>query len=658
MGRVDGERGGVMRTFESVVVEGVYPELDCGRYPVKREVGDKLEVWADILKEGHDTIAAVVKYREKGASGWSEAPMQFYENDRWVGGFPLTQNTRYEYTIEAWLDEFETWRAEVGKKVDAGQNVELELIEGRRIVEDAYSRSGDKRLKETLAGFDDSEYESRLALLRSEEIRDLMRTHPDRSAPTTYPKTLGVVVDRERARYGAWYEMFPRSQGTEPGKSATFADCERRLPEIASMGFDVVYLVPIHPIGKTHRKGRNNAIVAGPNDPGSPYAIGSDEGGHKSVHPDLGTLEDFRHFVAACHEHGMEVALDIAIQCSPDHPYIEEHPEWFRFRPDGSIKYAENPPKKYQDIVNVDFYSEDWENLWKEWRDVFLFWIEQGVKVFRVDNPHTKPFPFWEWAIREIQEEHPDVIFLSEAFTRPKVMKVLAKLGFTQSYTYFTWRNHKQELIEYLTELTRDWPKEYMRPNFFANTHDILPHILQFGGRPAFQMRLVLAATLSSTYGIYNGYELCENTPRGEPGTTVYYQDSEVYEYKVWDWDRPGNIKDYIRRMNEIRRENPALHYLKNLTFHEAPNDQILFYGKQSGDNAVFVAVNLDPHNAHDTHVHFPLGELGIGEDEGYVVEELITGREMPATGSWFWIGLDPGRNPAEIFRLRKAGVR
>jgi starch synthase (maltosyl-transferring) len=584
--------------------------------------------------------------------------MRLYENDRWTGGFDLGKNTRYEYTIEAWMDEFETWRAEVGKKVGAAQNVELELIEGRRIVEDAYSRSQDKRLAQTLAGFDAAGYEGRLALLRSDEVRDLMREHPDRSTSTVYGKTLEIVVDRERARYGAWYEMFPRSQGTEPGRSATFEEAGRRLPEIAGMGFDVVYLTPIHPIGRTHRKGRNNALVASPEDPGSPYAIGSEEGGHKAVHPGLGTLEDFRRFLRATREHGMEVALDLAIQCSPDHPYIMEHPEWFRFRPDGSIKYAENPPKKYQDIVNVDFYSEDRENLWREWLDVILFWVGQGVGIFRVDNPHTKPFPFWEWAIREVQEEHPDVIFLSEAFTRPKVMRALAKLGFTQSYTYFTWRNNKQELIEYLTELTQDWPREYMRPNFFPNTHDILPHILQFGGRPAFQTRFVLAATLSSTYGIYSGFELCENTPRGEPGTTVYYQDSEVYEYKVWDWDRPGNIKDYIRRVNEIRRDNPALHYLKNLSFYEAPNDNILFYGKRSEDSNIFVAVNLDPDVAHDTHVQFPLWEFGIGETEGYVVEELIMQREMPATGSWFWVRLDPESNPAEIFRLRKAGVR
>jgi starch synthase (maltosyl-transferring) len=648
----------VRGTFEPVIIENVYPELDCGRYPVKREVGDRFEVWADVFKEGHDVLAVVLRYREHGAGGWSERPMRLYENDRWTGGFGLGKNTRYEYTIEAWMDEFETWRAEVGKKVGAAQNVELELIEGRRIVEDAYSRSQDKRLAQTLAGFDAAGYEGRLALLRSDEVRDLMREHPDRSTSTVYGKTLEIVVDRERARYGAWYEMFPRSQGTEPGRSATFEEAGRRLPEIAGMGFDVVYLTPIHPIGRTHRKGRNNALVASPEDPGSPYAIGSEEGGHKAVHPGLGTLEDFRRFLRATREHGMEVALDLAIQCSPDHPYIMEHPEWFRFRPDGSIKYAENPPKKYQDIVNVDFYSEDRENLWREWLDVILFWVGQGVGIFRVDNPHTKPFPFWEWAIREVQEEHPDVIFLSEAFTRPKVMRALAKLGFTQSYTYFTWRNNKQELIEYLTELTQDWPREYMRPNFFPNTHDILPHILQFGGRPAFQTRFVLAATLSSTYGIYSGFELCENTPRGEPGTTVYYQDSEVYEYKVWDWDRPGNIKDYIRRVNEIRRDNPALHYLKNLSFYEAPNDNILFYGKRSEDSNIFVAVNLDPDVAHDTHVQFPLWEFGIGETEGYVVEELIMQREMPATGSWFWVRLDPESNPAEIFRLRKAGVR
>jgi starch synthase (maltosyl-transferring) len=648
----------VQRAFRPVIIENVYPELDCGRYPVKREVGDRLEVWADLFKEGHDRLAAVLKYRENGAPEWGETPMSLYENDRWTGEFTLAKNARYEYTIEAWTDEFGTWRDEVGKKVDAGQNVELELVEGRRLVEEAFERSHDKRLRETLAGYDASGYEGRVALLRSEGVSELMGEHPDRTTSTVYPGTLEVVVDRERARFGAWYEMFPRSQGTVPGRSATFKEAERRLPEISDLGFDVVYLTPIHPIGTSHRKGRNNALTAGPDDPGSPYAIGSEEGGHMAVHPDLGTLEDFEHFVQACRGHGMEVALDLAIQCSPDHPYIKEHPGWFKFRPDGSIKYAENPPKKYQDIVNVDFYSEDGESLWREWLDVVLFWVGRGVNIFRVDNPHTKPFPFWEWVIGEVQAEHPEVIFLSEAFTRPKVMKALAKLGFTQSYTYFTWRNTKQELTEYLTEITMDWPREYMRPNFFPNTHDILPHILQFGGRPAFKMRFILAATLSSTYGIYCGFELCENIPRGEPGTTVYYQDSEVYEYKVWDWDRSGNIKAYIGRVNEIRRQNPALQYLKNLSFYAAQDDNILFYGKKTGDNAVFVAANLDPYGVHEAHVQFPIWEFGISEGEGYVVEELLTGREIPASGSWFWVRLDPQSNPAEIFRLKRGGVR
>ena len=417
------------------------------------------------------------------------------------------------------------------------------------------------------------------------------------------------------------------------------------------MGFDVVYLTPIHPIGTTNRKGRNNALVAGPDDPGSPYGIGSEDGGHMAVHPELGTLEDFRHFVGAVKEHGMEVALDLAVQASPDHPWIREHPEWFKFRPDGTIKYAENPPKKYQDIVNVDFYSEDWRGLWHELRDVILFWVEQGVENFRVDNPHTKPLPFWEWAIREVQKDHPGVVFLSEAFTRPRVMQGLAKLGFTQSYTYFTWRNEKAELTEYLTELTEGEPAEYMRPNFFANTHDILPHILQFGGRPAFQLRLVLAATLSSLYGIYSGYELCENTPRGERGTTVYYADSEVYEYKVWDWDRPGNIKEYVRRINEIRRENPALHELTNLRFHEADDENVLFYSKTLGENTVFVVVNLDPHEAHEATLYYPPGT--VGNDESYTVEELILQNEWEERGPSRRVRLDPGLNPAEIFRLR-----
>ncbi|MEJ7819508.1 MAG: maltotransferase domain-containing protein, partial [Rubrobacteraceae bacterium] len=557
----------------------------------------------------------------------------------------------------AWGDLFETWRRDVGKKTEAGQRVDLELIEGRALVAETAKRSKNKRLKSALKTFDTADYDGQLEVLRSDAVREAMAANPDRSRSATYDKTLEVFVDRVRARYGAWYEMFPRSQGTVPGRSATFREAEARLPEIADMGFDVVYLTPIHPIGTAHRKGRNNALTAAPEDPGSPYAIGSEDGGHMAVHPDLGTLEDFRHFVRATNDLGMEVALDIAIQCSPDHPYVTEHPEWFEFRPDGSMKYAENPPKKYQDIVNVDFHSKDWEALWKEWRNVLLFWVDQGVKTFRVDNPHTKPAAFWEWVIGEVHEEHPDVVFLSEAFTRPRVLEHLAKIGFSQSYTYFTWRETKAEFTEYLTELTQGEPAEYLRPNFFPNTHDILPHILQFGGRPAFKMRLALAATLSSTYGIYSGYELCENAPRGERGTTVYYQDSEVYEYKVWDWDRPGNIKDYVRKINAIRRENSALHELTNLAFHDADDAYVLFYSKVLDGEAVLVAVNLDPYATHAAHLTLPLEGMGVRENEEYVLEELISGREVPGRGRRFWVRISP-EEPAEIFRVKKRTPR
>ena len=643
----------MQEAYSTVVIESVYPELECGRYPVKREAGDELRVRADIFKDGHDKLAAAVLYRKKGGSSWSEKPMSFVDNDRWSGVFTLSENDRYEYAVEAWSDTFASWLDGARKKVEDGQRVELELEEGRELVEAARERSGDLKLAAIAEEYDREGYEDRLELLRSEAVAALMAENPDRRQATR-SGTFEVIVDRERARYGAWYEMFHRSQGEVPGRSATFGDMEKRLPDIAGMGFDVVYLPPIHPIGHTNRKGKDNVLTAGPDDPGSPYAIGGEEGGHKAVNPEFGTPEDFRRFVRSVEDHGMEVALDFAIQCSPDHPYLKEHPEWFRHRPDGSIKYAENPPKKYQDIVNVDFHSEDWEGLWREWLDVVLFWVEQGVKIFRVDNPHTKPFPFWEWLIREVQSEHPEVIFLAEAFTRPKVMKSLAKLGFTQSYTYFTWRHGKGELTEYLTELTQDRSAEYMRPNFFANTHDILPPILQFAGRPAFQQRLVLAATLSSTYGIYNGYELCENTPRGERGSTLYYQDSEVYEYKVRDWNAPGNIKDYVRRVNMIRRENPALQYLTNLTFHTAYNDNVLFYAKEMEGSAVTVAVNLDPYQAQEADLELPLELFGIAEDEDYVVEELISGTEIGNRGRVKHVYLDPGHNIAEILRLRK----
>ncbi len=581
--------------------------------------------------------------------------MRHHDNDRWIGGFTPERNARYFYTIEAWTDVFASWRQDVAKKIDAGQNVDIDLIEGREILAAAAGaapRQDRESFEVAIRAFNrTAEAVERAEILLSEEIRRLMARWGPREDRSAYMRELEMIADRPAARFAAWYEMFPRSQGAIPGRSATFDDCIARLPAIRDMGFDVVYLVPIHPIGRTNRKGPNNSIHAGRDDPGSPYAIGAAEGGHTAIHPELGTLDDFRRFVAACHDLGMEVALDFAIQCSPDHPWIAEHPDWFVFRPDGTIKHAENPPKKYQDIVNLNFLSADQEGLWNELRDVLMFWVGQGVRIFRVDNPHTKPLPFWEWVIRQVQAEHPDVIFLAEAFTRPKMMRRLAKAGFTQSYTYFTWRNTKQELIEYLSELTQTEMREYFRPNFFTNTPDILPPFLQTGGRPAFAIRLVLAATLSGVYGIYNGFELCENA--AIPGTEEY-ANSEKYEYKVWDWNRPGNIKDLIRTVNAIRRDNPALHDVLNLHFYPSGDEAVLFYGKHSPDgaNRVFVAVNLDPFTRRTATLKLPLDALGIPEDQEFEVEEMIAGVRQRWRGPEQRVELDPAVSPAAILRI------
>jgi starch synthase (maltosyl-transferring) len=645
------------RTFQSIIIEHVHPELDAGRYPVKRPVGEQFEVGADIFKEGHDVVDAVLKYRTKRDPTWRETPMRRVDNDRWMGSFRLEENTRYRYTIEAFLDPFRSWVAEITRKAEFHQDVASELLEGQGLVRRIADRvAGPDR--DVLLGYvrrleGASGQPEAVAIAREDGLLHLMTRHVDRSNATLYERELEVVVDRPLAIHAAWYEMFARSQGAEPERSATFEDCEARLPEIRSMGFDVVYLAPIHPIGSTNRKGRNNTPVAGPDDPGSPWAIGAEEGGHKAVDPGLGTLDDFDRFVDAVKAQGMEVALDLALQCSADHPYLREHPEWFAKRPDGTIKYAENPPKKYQDIYPLDFYCEDWEALWEETKSIVLHWISHGVRIFRVDNPHTKPVGFWEWLIREVQEEHPEVIFLSEAFTRPKMMRVLAKAGFTQSYTYFTWRNFKQELIDYFTELTQSEMREYFRGNLFTNTPDILPEILQQGGRPAFKLRLVLAATLSSLYGIYNGYELCEN--RAIPGTEEYLN-SEKYEHKVWDWERPGHIKDYIARLNRIRRENAALHLSQNLRFYPSEDDNILFYGTMTPeqDNVILVAVNLDPFAPHESVVHVPLAEIGLAPDETYQMHELITDTRHLWKGTANRISLDPAVEPAAIFAVRR----
>lgn len=640
-----------------VVILNVSPEVDGGRFAIKREVGDELVVSADVFKEGHDKLTVMLMVRQRNEKNWREVPMTCINHglDRWQGRVVLTENTGYVYTVEAWSDVFESWRDEVHKKLAASVDVSLELIEGCGLVEDAAGRATgeDKHyFKKMQERFATADYKERCTLLQATQLSETMARWPDRGTASRYDLELEVFVDRVGARYASWYEMFHRSQGKVPGRHATLKDCECRLPEIRDLGFDVIYFVPVHPIGKKHRKGPDNTLNAGPNDPGSPYAIGSDEGGHTALHKDVGTIDDFRHFVAAAADHGMEVALDFAIQCAPDHPWIQQHPDWFKFRPDGTIKYAENPPKKYQDIVNVDFYTGDQEGLWHEILHSVLFWVELGVKIFRVDNPHTKPVPFWEWLIREIRRDHPDVIFLAEAFTRPPMMRILAKVGFSQSYTYFTWRNFKHEITEYLTELTQSPVAEYMRPNFFPSTPDILPEYLQGSGRPGFATRFVLAATLSSVYGIYNGYELCEAA--AVPGKEEYLH-SEKYEYKVWDWDRPGNIKELIAKVNRIRRENPAMQELTNLRFYNASNDNILFYGKVSADraNIILIAVNLDPFDAHGTDIEIPLHDLGLTEQDNFVVEDLLSGAKHLWSGTRHHLQIGPDNDQAMILRVK-----
>jgi starch synthase (maltosyl-transferring) len=641
----------------TVWIGNVQPELECGRFPVKREVGDRFQVTADILREGHEALAAVLRYRAVKDTAWREIRMAPLGNDRWEASFLLEENTRYLYTIEAFPDPYRSWADDLRKRLAAGMEVASEVLEGAALLRRSLDRAAGADRRQLEAVLEEFERQPaparRAAVLLEDEIAELMETYPDRSAATRYDRELEVVADRPQASFAAWYELFPRSQGRVPGAHGTFRDCIARLPDVAAMGFDVLYLPPIHPIGRSFRKGRNNRLAAEPGDPGSPWAIGNEHGGHKAIEPALGGLEDFRALVAAAAGHGIEIALDYALQCSPDHPYVREHPEWFHRRPDGSIKYAENPPKKYQDIYPLNFYCRDREALWEELKSILFFWIDQGVRIFRVDNPHTKPIPFWAWLIGEVQAVHPDVLFLAEAFTRPKVMYALARVGFTQSYTYFTWRNFKDELQAYFTELCQTEVAEFFRGNLFANTPDILPPILQQGGRPAFRMRLVLAATLSSVYGIYSGFELCEK--QAVAGTEEYL-DAEKYEIKVRDWDAPGNIKADVARLNRIRRENPALQEYRNLRFYESDDENVLFYGKASADggNHILVAVNLDPFEAHATRLRLPLGELGIGADERFEVEELLGGARHLWRGEAQSVRLDPALEPAAIFRLRR----
>jgi len=638
-----------------VVVEGLWPEIDAGRFPVKRVVGEDIWVEADVFADGHDLVAAVLRHRSSVETNWREVRMQDIGNDRFRGCFTVEELGEFIYTVVGWIDRFASWRRDLRKKVDAGRDVAVDVLIGAELVA-AASRRADGSDREALKAAV-KELKGEPAAARDaafdEVLRDLMSRYPDRRQEGSFPRELRVNVDPPLARFGAWYELFPRSTATVPGKHGTFDDVIARLPYVEKLGFDVLYLPPIHPIAHERRKGKNNSPTSKPGDPGSPWAIGAAEGGHTAVHPDLGTLGDLERLVVAARERGIEVALDIAFQVTPEHPWVREHPEWFRHRPDGTIQHAENPPKVYEDIYPLDFETNDRTALWEALRDVFLFWCEQGVRTFRVDNPHTKPFAFWEWALAEVKAAHPDAIFLSEAFTRPKVMYRLSKLGFTQSYTYFAWKTEKQDLTEYLIELTRTGAVEFFRPNFWPNTPDILHAYLQTGRRSAFASRLVLAATLASSYGIYGpAFELMEHTPR-EPGSEEYLN-SEKYEIRMWDLDRKDSLAPLVTRINEIRRENPALHDIRRLRFHGIDNQQLIAFSKTTEDysNVIFVVVNLDPRNPQSGWTSLDLGELGVGPMESFEVEDLLTGATHTWQGSSNFVRLDAEGEPAHVFRV------
>lgn len=649
--------------IDYVVIENVYPEIDNGRNYVKRTIGDLFRVEADIFSHGHEVIHARLLYRKKGQKRWTEIKMEHMDNDRWFGVFKLLENTFYEYTVFAWRDPFFSWAADTHKKFINNVDIKSDLMEGIKLITEAIERAkgtDKKRLKDLLNKFEDNvdihnithEHEEHIdELITGKKLLELMEKNADRSSFGRYENILNVYVNREIAQFASWYEMWPRSQGTVEGQSATFEDMENRLDYIKDLGFNVVYLTPIHPVGETNRKGPNNSLECPPGSPGCPYAIGNADGGHKSIEPTLGTLEGFEKFVKRCHAMDLEVALDLAVQASPDHPWVKSHPEWFNHRPDGTIKYAENPPKKYEDIYPINFDTEDEDGLWNEILETFKFWMDKGVRIFRVDNPHTKPVFFWKWLIETIHTTDPDIIFLSEAFTRPKMMKKLAKIGFNQSYTYFTWRNYKYELIDYFTELTQSEVSEYMIGNLFTNTPDILPKILQNAPPAAFKMRATLACTLSSVWGMYNGFELCEGAP--VPGKEEYIH-SEKYDFKVWDWNRPGNIKEYIKKLNEIRMHESALRSYKNLKFYRADNDNILFYGKHTDnmESVILIIVNLDPYSTHDSFVYVPIYEYGIQHHETYIVQDLITNEKYYWKGEQNYIKLDPEKESAHILKI------
>lgn len=642
-----------------VVIERVRPEVDGGQYPIKRVVGEQVVVEADIFVDGHDVLTAMLQYRRKEDSQWNETAMQPLVNDRWQASFTVDQPGTYVYCVAAWTNRFATWHRDFRKRVTANQFAKIDMLTGAELIEATAAQTSGSQ-KETLDAWlvrmrspEALSYGGQL--LDDEELFRIMLQHSDRKLETRSDTELAVEVDPVRSRFSAWYELFPRSCGSRPGQHGTLNDVVDRLPYVAEMGFDILYLPPVHPIGDTFRKGKNNTTEALPGDVGSPWAIGSKDGGHKSIHPDLGTLEDFDRLVAASRDRGLELAMDIAFQCAPDHPYVTEHPQWFCHRPDGSIQYAENPPKKYQDIYPFDFECEDWRALWEELKSVFEFWIDRGVSVFRVDNPHTKPFPFWQWCIGEIKKDHPNTIFLAEAFTRPKIMHRLAKLGFTQSYTYFAWRNTKHELTSYVNDLTQTEVREFFRPNFWPNTPDILPEYLQVGGIAAFKARLVLAATLSSNYGIYGPtFEHCWSEPVKDGSEE--YNHSEKYQVHQHDLGRSDSLKNYIARVNYARRELSVLQTTWGVQFHDVDNDQLICYSKKSPDRSeiVLVVVNLDPHHTQSGWINLPLEAFGLDPTLPYQMYDLLSDARYLWNGPRNYVELKPYDSPAHLFQLRR----
>jgi starch synthase (maltosyl-transferring) len=645
-----------------VIIEHVSPELDGGKYPARRVVGQLMHIEADMYADGHDIMNAEVLYKHEKEKNWRKTYFKPIVNDRWYAEFGVEKQGIYEYKLHGWLDHALNWQHGIDKKIKDNQRVTVELLDGvqylTRLSEEV-SKTEKSYIQKLInlfrsAGNSDDAYNEAVAEALSDDLHEIFYTYPYKKFVTEYDRNLRVYVDRKKALFSTWYEFFPRSASQEAGKHGTFKDCERLLPRIAELGFDTLYFPPIHPIGVAHRKGKNNATIAQLGDVGSPWAIGGAEGGHKAIHPELGTLADFKQLLKAAEALGIEIALDYALQCSPDHPYVKEHPAWFKWRPDGTVQYAENPPKKYQDILPIYFETEDWKNLWDELLSILLYWSDAGVRVFRVDNPHTKSFVFWEWAIAEVKKKYPDTLFLSEAFTRPRVMHQLAKAGFTQSYTYYTWRNTKAELIEYMTEISQGVGKDYFRPNFWPNTPDINPYIVQGGNQALFLIRYFMAATLSSNYGMYGPvyeYMIHEAMPGKEE-----YIDSEKYEVKLWDWSKQTKLTVLMRMVNQIRKENEALQETTNFVNCPINNDQLFAYYKRSQDqmNHILCVVNLDPYNRRNGTVQVPLHLLGVHPEETYMVRDLLTGNSYYWRGETNFVELDPYFLPFHLFRIEK----